>query len=400
MQVQGVVGLRNGVAEIKLTPLIRQPPSQSARPTADEVENWNIHPSRLPFSRDQLASAMTVVQKQLSLPIGVLQGEWTEAAAERLQANLAKPKKGGKRGPSLFLLVCCIGIPCLSFCSAVQEEDATVWARYSSAQFDQGAARHACNNPYNAKLEAEILDNALKAAKMNCIFYKDFLDLIAPSFSGVDDAEDMAAILARTHLIVLTDKGVYWRLAGTTADDVPFISWPENQSKDLLVNAQKPIFKAYKKDPDAHNLPPNFHEDSVWSQELLRKLLSGEEIPRTITVRGRSLFGGDCVERQEVPQLLPHAEMRSRVKQEQVTEVFRNLKRQPIRTVIDLGSPSPAKRSHSSVLATEGVPNPDSLPGMEVEADIDDSFPEVGRDDGLEREIERMMDEAAEENEA
>ena len=83
-----------------------------------------------------------------------------------------------------------------------------LWARYSSAQFDQGAGRHACNNPYNVALEDDILENAPKAGKINCIAHNDFLDLIAPSFGGVEDTEDSAAILARTHLIVLTEKGI------------------------------------------------------------------------------------------------------------------------------------------------------------------------------------------------
>ena len=195
----------------------------------------------------------------------------------------------------------------------------------------------------------------------------------------MEDAEDIAAILARTHLIVLTGKGVYWRLAGTATDDVPFNSCV-NQSKDLLVDAQKPIVKAYKKDPDAHRLPSNFHENFVWSHELLRNLLSGEEIPRTITIRGGSLFGAGPVERQEVPHLLPQAEMRSRVKQEQVTQVFRNLKR-----------PSPLKRPRSAVFATE--PIADSLPGMEVDVDMDDGSPAPGEGDDLEMAVESMMDE-------
>ena len=208
----------------------------------------------------------------------------------------------------------------------------------------------------------------------------------------MEDAEDIAAILARTHLIVLTGKGVYWRLAGTATDDVPFNSCV-NQSKDLLVDAQKPIVKAYKKDPDAHRLPSNFHEYFVWSHELLRNLLSGEEIPRTITIRGGSLFGAGPVERQEVPHLLPQAEMRSRVKQEQVTQVFRNLKRQPINAVIELETPSPLKRPRSAVFATEPVANPDSLPGMEVDVDMDDGSPAPGEGDDLEMAVESMMDE-------
>lgn len=318
----------------------------------------------------------------------------------------------------------------------MQEEDATVSARDSSAQFWEARLQQSIQCQVGIRNLGERIESR--------IFYKDFLDLIAPSSGGVEDAEDMAAILARTHVIVLADKGVYWRLAGTDTDDVPFMSWPENQSlsparcklffgseasmavnwhhwhscrhrpflpsvqqprrnrvmrpysrsllwlvilcfavsnlcltasrcldalappqgyaqladfgwqlddgghsvspgqhksKDLVVDVQKRIFKAYKKDPDARSLPSNFYEDSVCSQELLRKLLSGEEIPR------RSLFADVlCLvaallkERRKVPHFLPDAEMRSRVKQEQVTQVFRNLKRQPIRIVVEIKS--------------------------------------------------------------
>ena len=288
---------------------------------------------------------------------------------------------------TIFLIsfVCNTHSPMPGFCHrpTLQEENATVWARYSSTQFDQGAARHACNNPYNVALEDDILENAPKAGKINCIAHKDFLDLVAPSFGGVEDIEDSAAILARTHLIVLTEKGVYWRLAGTGKEDVPFTLWPENESKYLLVAAQKPIFKAYKKDPAAHTLPSNFHEDCVWSQELLRKVLSGEVVPRTITIRGMSLFGSGSSERHEVPRLLPRAEMQTRVKQEQVNQVFRNLKR-------------PLSSTWILLLRSRGIVqqalDPDSLPGMDVETD---GFPAPGERDDLEvaseTEMESMM---------
>jgi len=36
-----------------------------------------------------------------------------------------------------------------------KEEDATVWARYSTAYFEQAAGRQACNNPYNQDLDNE-----------------------------------------------------------------------------------------------------------------------------------------------------------------------------------------------------------------------------------------------------
>ncbi|CAJ1377361.1 unnamed protein product [Effrenium voratum] len=134
------------------------------------------------------------------------------------------------------------------------EEDATVWARYSSAQFDQGAGRQACNNPYDKAVDDKVYAD-MKAKKMWTIPHSDFMNLIQPSFSGVDDMEDMNAILARTHIIVITD---------------------------LLAPSQKPIFEAYKRDPHKHTLPPNFIEDSIWSQTLLKKLFNGETIPSDI----------------------------------------------------------------------------------------------------------------------
>ena len=89
-----------------------------------------------------------------------------------------------------------------------------------------------------------------------------------------------------------TDSGVYHRVAATAKDYVSFIPW-DNEPKDLLVQSQHEIFKAYKLNPHAHELPPSYHEDSVWSQELLRRLLNGEGIPRGCTTyrpRG-GLFG-------------------------------------------------------------------------------------------------------------
>ena len=82
--------------------------------------------------------------------------------------------------------------------------------------------------------------------------------------------------------------------------------------------------------------------------------------------------------------------MQTRVKQEQVNQVFRNSKRQPIDTVINLDSPSPVKRHRSTSSGTSVIPNPDSLPGMEVETDY--GFPAPGERDDLEVALELEMD--------
>lgn len=270
-----------------------------------------------------------------------------------------------------------------------EEEDATVWARYSSAQFDQGSGRHACNNPYNRLLECQLFES-MQATGTWHIEHKDFLDVISPSFTGIEDSEDMAAILARTHIIVLTDNGVYYRVASTEKVNVHCIPWNTQEMKDILAPEYKPIFKAYKADPENHVLPEGYHADSIWSQELLRKLLQGEHVPRTVTIRGRGLFSDAVRDVQQAPHLLPAAELAVKVKREKAEAIFKQLKRQPPQNVIELDSPSPAKRvrteSHSSVFE-----NPSSLPGL-CNDDEEDSFPAPGEPDGLEEALEEEMD--------
>lgn len=239
-----------------------------------------------------------------------------------------------------------------------------MWARYSSAQFDQGSGRHACNNPYNHVLDCELFEKMQSTGFWN-IQHKDFLDLIAPSFTGVEDAEDMAAILARTHVIVLTENGVYYRVASTEKGNVDFIAWQNPQMKDILAPEYKPIFEAYKADPQAHVLPEGYHADSIWSQELLRKLLRGEPVARTITVRQRGLFDENVREMQEAPRLLPTAESALQVKREKVNHVWKHLKRCPVTTVIELDSPSPAKRVRPSAPASS-LPSLPAMPSCPV----------------------------------
>eukprot|EP00438_Fugacium_kawagutii_P007346 Skav219313 [mRNA] locus=scaffold1152:120684:121398:- [translate_table: standard] len=141
------------------------------------------------------------------------------------------------------------------------------------------------------------------------IEHRDFLDIISPSFTGVEDSEDMAAILARTHIILLSDNAVYYRVASVEKGKVDCLPWPAPEVKDILAPEYKPIFKAYKANPEQHSLPDGYHADMVWSQELLRKLLAGERIPRTMTIRCHGLFSANVQEIQEAPRLLPPAEL-------------------------------------------------------------------------------------------
>ncbi|CAE6962830.1 unnamed protein product [Symbiodinium sp. CCMP2592] len=89
----------------------------------------------------------------------------------------------------------------------LQRMDASFLKAYSSAHFEQGAGRHACNNPYDRSVDKEAFAN-MNTTKCRHISHEDFIKLITPSFSAVDEAEDLDAILARTHFIVLSDSGV------------------------------------------------------------------------------------------------------------------------------------------------------------------------------------------------
>ena len=123
----------------------------------------------------------------------------------------------------------------------------------------------------------------------------------------------------------------------------------------------------------------------VTPQELLRKLLNGESVPRTITIRMGNLFSAEVSEVQQAPRLLPASEMATKVKKEREVNFFKNLKRSNF-GIIDLDSPSPPKRVRST--SAPSVPNPDDLPGMSVETE----FPEVEETDEFKIELEKMVE--------
>ena len=89
-----------------------------------------------------------------------------------------------------------------------------------------------------------------------------------------------------THIIVITEIGIYRRLASYRKNDVKLISWQQDEPKDLLAPGQKPIFQAYKDDPQRHSPSESFQQDMIWSLEVLHRLFQGETLPRTVTIRG------------------------------------------------------------------------------------------------------------------
>ena len=72
--------------------------------------------------------------------------------------------------------------------------------------------------------------------------------------------------------------------------------------------------------------------------------------------------------------------------------MFQSLKRQPVGNVIELDSPSPPKRSRAtfSPVRPVSVPNPETLPGMDVYEE--DGMPTVGEADDIEAALEEIMD--------
>ncbi|CAE7830488.1 unnamed protein product [Symbiodinium necroappetens] len=292
------------------------------------------------------------------------------------------------------------------------EEDATVWARYTSAQFDQGAGRHACNNPYARDLDEKLYMD-MKKSKVWQAPHNKFIDMIKPSFAAIDEDEDMDAILARTHIILITDCGIYYRVASTSKDPISFIQWDDNEPMDLMTASQKPIFKQYKMQPHVHNYPASYLEDLAWSQTLIRRLLNGEPVPRGHTVlRPTSLFGSSNARTAvaSYPALLPEPELRVKIKKEKVDTAFRSLKGGTVVHTINIDSPSPKKSTASSSdsvmpsskrakvtdAAVVGAPSNPVFPTLARDADADeeDVIPEVGQaPDEMEQELERLIDE-------
>ena len=89
------------------------------------------------------------------------------------------------------------------------------------------------------------------------ITYKQFIQIIRPSFAKVEDEEDLHAICARSHFIVTTDDHVFWRVASAVKDDVTFCVWPNRRKPDLFNAECKPAFAAYKENKNAFGRVPS-----------------------------------------------------------------------------------------------------------------------------------------------
>ena len=169
------------------------------------------------------------------------------------------------------------------------EEDATLWARYTSAEFDVGSSRQVCNNAYDKAFEKELVSKWKKGMPMD-VGSDDFMRLIRPSFRQVTDDEDLLAVLARTHVVVLTNKRVYFRHASEEEARVPWFTYTNPKKPDLFNQKCKAAFGEYKKDPTKPVYPAYFDEDINWSMGYVKRLLNGQDVPDLPTVSGAAIF--------------------------------------------------------------------------------------------------------------
>ena len=171
-----------------------------------------------------------------------------------------------------------------------KEEDALLWARWGGSSFEQNQSRQYTVNPYDDEYEA-----TLKSASTlrEGITLKDFIRIIEVNFPERSSAADIEGYLNRYHMVLLTDKWIYHRLAtDSTADDaiVPRMPWPNPAKPDLFRPEATAVLRAFKKDQSF--LPDGFAQSFDWDVALLQMLAKGQKPARTTTLVTPSLFGG------------------------------------------------------------------------------------------------------------
>ncbi|CAK0887243.1 unnamed protein product [Prorocentrum cordatum] len=164
-----------------------------------------------------------------------------------------------------------------------KEEDALLRARRGGCALEQGSCRQAVANPYDRDAEKAALD----AATLN----KHGLDLlkriIAPSLGDARTEEDFNAILARAHVIVVTDLGVHWRVASANLQDgAELMPWPNPRSPDLFVSEVRDTTS-----PAIRPLPSDYAEKMACSIGYMSNVVAGLDVPTIATVRVAPIFG-------------------------------------------------------------------------------------------------------------
>lgn len=225
------------------------------------------------------------------------------------------------------------------------EVDCTIWACYGSATMDQGASRQACNNPINKKALRKAV---AKAGSSDCIYHAEFLLVIEPSFTSINDEEDMLAVVARTHIVVCSEEVVLWRTAREEAKPAFFQVLAKGREAGSVQHGMQTSIKAYRDNPNARVFSEDFQWKRVWSQVFLRKSIYGEPLPPILTISGGFNYVRSATDHHlQVPKLAALQDFG----QEAAPAIIKKELQIPSWTlvishgvVIDLDFPSPAER--------------------------------------------------------
>ncbi|CAK0837766.1 unnamed protein product [Prorocentrum cordatum] len=164
-----------------------------------------------------------------------------------------------------------------------KEEDALLWARWGGCAFEQGSRRQAVANPYDRDAEKAALD----AATLNKYGLDLLKRIIAPSLEDVRTEDDFNVILARAHVIAVTDLGVHWRVASANLQDgAEFMPWPNPRSPDLFVSEVRDTTS-----PAIRPLPSDYAEKMAWSIGYMSNVVAGLDVPTIATVHVAPIFG-------------------------------------------------------------------------------------------------------------
>ncbi|CAK0881766.1 unnamed protein product [Prorocentrum cordatum] len=164
-----------------------------------------------------------------------------------------------------------------------KEEGALLRARWGGCAFEQWLCRQAAANPYDRDAEKAALD----AATLNKCGLDLLKRIITPSLGDVRTEEDFNAILARAHVIVVTDLGVHWRVASANLQDgAEFMPRPNPRNPDLFASAVRDTTS-----PAIRPLPSDYAEKMAWSIGYMSNVVAGLDVPTIATIRVAPIFG-------------------------------------------------------------------------------------------------------------
>ena len=143
------------------------------------------------------------------------------------------------------------------------EEDALLWARWGGSSFQQNQSRQVCVNPYDKDMESKLPSASASAEE---VLLRDFLKLVECNWPRTSETEDIDAYLARYHIVLLSDRWIYYRFAGNNKSNVPRMPWPTPKKPDLFTAAVSQSLKRYKQDQTY--LPSDYESDIEWESAL------------------------------------------------------------------------------------------------------------------------------------